>query len=268
MHPRITAVIISSVYLFGPMVFGAIPEQGSYFGSSPSELGENVFEDMVNGRGGPTTPLIPQDKLVFNDQMTSAFSGLGVEMFAPIVTVTKTYNHMRVANTVMPVIDPIVSSEYGWRTSPCPGCSSDHKGVDFTPGFGSPVFAVADGMVLHVGYTEPYGYYVVLTHLIANGAGIIEEWETLYAHLKKDSFPEELMIGSVVRAGETIGAVGNTGLSTGPHLHFELLINGEHVDPLPLLGTYEVLVVTEDEYPDYKFVGQTFKVVTTEITYE
>ena len=168
----------------------------------------------------------------------------------------------------MPVTDPKVSSDYGWRTPPCAECSSDHRGVDFVPGNGTPVFAITDGMVIDMGSNGGYGYFVVLKHLVANKEGVIEEWVSLYAHLKKDSFPEGLKIGSEVKTGDTIGAVGSTGQSTGPHLHFELTINGENVDPLPLLGTYEVLIVTEEEYPDYMFVGETFKVVTEEVTYE
>ena len=76
------------------------------------------------------------------------------------------------------------------------------------------------------------------------------------------------MIGSVVKTREQIGRVGNTGVSTGPHLHFELKINDENVDPLPLLGTYEVLIVSEEEYPDYLFVGAVIKVIETTVGYE
>lgn len=274
MHSRIIAVIVSIMYLFGPILF-EIPkvtkQPPASFAIETKDLG-----DTVSGKGGPIIPLIftqkplmKRDSLVLADPEIMFFDSVSVVgEFGPKITITKIYNHMKVANTVMPVIDSTVSSGYGWRTPPCSRCSSDHKGVDFVPGYGTPVFAVADGMVVHMGYGGEFGYYIVLKHLIANHEGIIEEWETLYAHLKKDSFTEGLIIGSAVRSGETIAAVGNTGLSTGPHLHFELKINGEHVDPLPFLGTFEVFIVTEEEYPDYMFVGQTFKVVRTETTYE
>lgn len=268
MHPRSTAVIISSVYLFGPMVFGGFP---STYDSNNNSIAMNL--DMVTGKGGPIGELLLQPKepvkpptVSLEDYVAPVF---GVEEeTGPVVTVTKTTNYLKVANTQMPVVDPKVSSDYGWRTPPCDGCSSDHRGIDFVPGVGSPVMAITDGMVVDMGSGGGYGYYVVLKHLVANSEGVIEEWESLYAHLQTNSFPDGLMIGSVVKTGDVIGAVGSTGQSTGPHLHFELKINGEHVDPLPLLGTYQVLIVTEEEYPDYMFVGETFKVVTEEIVYE
>jgi murein DD-endopeptidase MepM/ murein hydrolase activator NlpD len=229
--------------------------------------------DLLTGMGGPEMPPIrsvgPLE--LFEDEFEGA-SGI-YDVFSPqnqtsFVTVTKIVNHLKVANTVMPTTSAEVSSDYGWRTPPCSGCSADHQGVDFVPGFGEPIFAVADGMVIEMGGNGGYGNYVKLKHLIGNAEGVIEEWVTLYAHMKNDSFPEGMMIGSVVEAGDIIGAVGNTGMSTGPHLHFELLINGENVDPLPLLGTYEVIIVSEEDYPDYMFVGETIKKVETVVTYE
>lgn len=273
MHPRSTAVVISSIYLFGPAVFSTslVPIQPptNNLTVESIELG-----DMVNGKGGPIEELLftqreplPQSEYLKLEQKVPLVFGVE-EVQGPIVKEMRTLNYLKVANTTMPVTDPKVSSDYGWRTAPCGGCSSDHQGVDFTPGVGTPVFAITDGMVIEMGTNGGYGYYVVLKHLVANKEGVIEEWVSLYAHLKKDSFPVGLKIGSVVKTGDTIGAVGSTGQSTGPHLHFELKINGENVDPLPLLGTYEVLIVSEEEYPDYMFVGETFKVVETEVTYE
>jgi hypothetical protein len=229
--------------------------------------------DLLSGMGGPE--LVPMRSVeplkVFEGEFQGASSAYDV--FSPpaqtfFVTITKIYNHLKVANTVMPTTSAEVSSDYGWRTPPCRGCSADHQGIDFVPGFGEPIFAVADGMVIDMGNNGGYGNFVRLKHLIANTEGVIEEWETLYAHIKDDSFPEGMMIGTVVKSGDTIGAVGNTGVSTGPHLHFELFINGENVDPLPLLGTHKVIIVSEEDYEDYMFVGETLKRVETVVTYE
>lgn len=239
--------------------------------SSPSE--NSLISDLLTGMGGPE--VVPNrevtalEKIVLEfEESVPQFEVLNREVTGPVVTVTKVYNHLKVANTVMPTTSAEVSSEYGWRTPPCKGCSADHKGVDFIPGAGEPIFAVADGMVIDMGSNGGYGNYVRLKHLVANTEGVIEEWETLYAHIKNDSFLEGMMIGTVVKSGDIIGAVGNTGMSTGPHLHFELFINGENVDPLPLLGTYEVIIVTEEDYPDYMFVGETFKKTEIVTTYE
>jgi murein DD-endopeptidase MepM/ murein hydrolase activator NlpD len=238
--------------------------------SSPST---SPYKDLLTGMGGPEyvptrkPPVLKQIEIQFKEPL-SQFDVFNTEEEGPFITVTKVYNHLKVANTVMPTTSPVITSDYGWRTPPCRGCSADHKGIDFVPGFGEPIFAVADGMVIEMGRNGGYGNYVKLRHLIANSEGVIEEWETLYAHMKNDSFPEGMIVGSAVKSGETIGAVGNTGMSTGAHLHFELIINGEHVDPLPLIGTYEVIIVSEEDYPDYMFVGETFKKVETEVTYE
>ena len=185
----------------------------------------------------------------------------------PEQTITTTYNHMKVANTVLPVDTPDVSSDYGWRTPPCKGCSADHKGIDFVPGYGTPIYAVTDGMIVDMGRGDGYGYYAIVEHLVGNTDGEVDEWTTIYAHMKKDSFAEGLRIGSVLKTGDVIGAVGSTGLSTGPHLHFELIINGKNVDPMPLLGTYEVVVVEEEDHEDWLYLGDTFRVVTMEKTY-
>lgn len=257
---RTHAVVISSIYLFSPMLFVPVGEVSSppSLQASIAQLENNpsLVDDFL-GQGGPERP--PTTKLsLFDDEAE----------LATTVTEVKTYNYMKVADTQWPVDDPKVSSDYGWRTPPCKGCSADHKGVDFVPGYGTPVYAVADGMVVEMGQGGGYGDYVVINHLMGNADGGIDEWTSLYAHLKSDSFTEGLKIGSVVKSGDVLGLVGSTGMSTGPHLHFELIINGEHVDPMPFLGTYEVVIVTEEEHFDWMFVGETFKTVETVVSYE
>ena len=228
--------------------------------------------DNISGKGGPEqvgTPRVDvvSNRVVYEDSPLYDFSK-NIDVREPVVKITKIYNHLKVSNASMPVNSPEVSSDFGWRSPPCKGCSSDHQGIDFVPGNGEPVSAIADGMVINMGTGGGYGNFVEISHLVSNSEGVIEEWTTLYAHLQDNSFPEDMMIGSAVKLGTVLGKVGNTGLSTGPHLHFELKINGENVDPLPLLGTYEVLIVSEEEYPDYLFVGAVIKVIETTVGYE
>jgi murein DD-endopeptidase MepM/ murein hydrolase activator NlpD len=118
-----------------------------------------------------------------------------------------------------------ISDGFGPRVSPCSGCSSFHLGTDFLPGYGNPVYAMADGVVSTIGNEGGLGVHVVIDHLI-NG----ELVSTTSAHMQTGSV--QVSVGQAVTAGEVIGLVGNTGDSTGPHLHFELRLGGaEPVDP-------------------------------------
>ena len=123
-----------------------------------------------------------------------------------------------------------ISSGYGNRSAPCRGCSSYHRGLDFVPGYGTPIQSIADGTVTFAGWGGGYGLHVILEHVI-NGQKVT----TLYAHMAPDSTP--LSVGDTVAAGDYIGQVGDTGLSTAPHLHFELHLDGVPVDPFAWLTT-------------------------------
>jgi murein DD-endopeptidase MepM/ murein hydrolase activator NlpD len=121
--------------------------------------------------------------------------------------------------------DVRISDGFGPRVSPCAGCSSFHLGTDFLPGYGNPVYAMADGVVTAVNNAGGLGVHVVIDHLI-DGQLIT----TTSAHMQVGSV--RVSVGQSVKAGDAIGLVGNTGDSTGPHLHFELRLNGaEPVDP-------------------------------------
>jgi murein DD-endopeptidase MepM/ murein hydrolase activator NlpD len=121
-----------------------------------------------------------------------------------------------------------ISSGFGDRVAPCRYCSSNHRGVDFIPGNGAPIFAIAQGVVTASEFGGGYGQYAYLEHEI-NGRSVM----TVYAHMQRGSSP--LRVGDVVNVGDFIGLVGNTGTSTGPHLHFEVRIEGEYVDPFAWL---------------------------------
>lgn len=121
-----------------------------------------------------------------------------------------------------------VTSGFGDRVAPCRGCSSYHRGVDFDGGYGAPVGAIADGIVTAVGWSTSYGYRVEVEHII-NGQKILSR----YAHMIDNS--SVLQVGAPIVAGEIVGAVGNSGLSTGPHLHLEIHIDGVPIDPFAWL---------------------------------
>jgi murein DD-endopeptidase MepM/ murein hydrolase activator NlpD len=104
---------------------------------------------------------------------------------------------------------------------------SSHKGVDLTAPTGTDVYAAMDGRVIQVGKHRQYGNFVTLDH----GNGIV----TLYSHHKVNF----ARLGEIVQRGQKIGEVGRTGNATGPHLHFELRVQGQHHNPLPFLNDVE-----------------------------
>jgi murein DD-endopeptidase MepM/ murein hydrolase activator NlpD len=116
-------------------------------------------------------------------------------------------------------LDSKTTSAYGWRSDPLNGRSTFHHGVDLRAAYGVEVPAAAAGKVVFAGERGGYGNMVIVQH--ASGV------ETRYAHLASI----EVEPGASVDAGASIGRVGSTGRSTAPHLHFEVLVNGERVDP-------------------------------------
>lgn len=119
----------------------------------------------------------------------------------------------------------VLSSGFGPRAAPCAACSSMHMGLDMTPGSGTPIGAVAAGTVRTSGLHAQFGQYAVIDHVIDG-----QKISTLYAHMVVGSSP--LVVGQQVAVGELVGLVGRSGVATGAHLHFEVLIGGStQVDP-------------------------------------
>jgi murein DD-endopeptidase MepM/ murein hydrolase activator NlpD len=117
--------------------------------------------------------------------------------------------------------DAEITSNFGWRRHPILGYRRFHSGIDFGASYGSTIRAAEGGRVIFAGWYGGYGNTVIINH----GGGIT----TLYGHTSKLYVNE----GQTVQPGDAIAAVGSTGLSTGPHLHFEVRQDGEPVDPLP-----------------------------------
>jgi len=117
---------------------------------------------------------------------------------------------------------------YGPRDAPCAGCSTMHRGIDLLPGAGTPIYAIADGVVSS--YQEGWGYGV---HLFIDHVVDGESVTSLYAHMQAGSSP--LTPGQTIKRGDFVGLVGSTGSVTAPHLHLEIRQGGEAIDPLPWL---------------------------------
>jgi murein DD-endopeptidase MepM/ murein hydrolase activator NlpD len=123
-----------------------------------------------------------------------------------------------------PVSEGIITSPFGDRKDPVVNIFRIHTGVDWGAAYGSPIFASGNGEIEKIGLEGGYGKYVKIRH--PNG------YETAYGHMS--AFARNLQEGSHVRQGQVIGYVGSTGLSTGPHVHYEIIINDRFVDPMKI----------------------------------
>ncbi len=182
------------------VIFGTDLDMGGYF--TPSE---NVSEENTT-----TMPAVQTMGL-------SAAASSGTAM------VLDAENEEAEYEAVMPV-NGTVTSDYGYREHPVYSGESFHSGRDIAADEGSDIYAVCDGTVTEAGEAQMAGLYVKIRH--PDGR------ETLYCHCSK------LLVsaGDSVSAGDRIALVGQTGLATGPHLHFELHENGETVDPEEILA--------------------------------
>lgn len=121
-----------------------------------------------------------------------------------------------------PIDGARLTSRFGYRKHPLLGFTKLHAGVDFGARTGTPIFAAGSGKIVKIGWFGAYGRYIRIRH------GTV--YETAYAHMSR--FQRGLRVGSRVKQGETIGYVGNSGRSTGPHLHYEVIRNGRQVNPM------------------------------------
>jgi murein DD-endopeptidase MepM/ murein hydrolase activator NlpD len=121
-----------------------------------------------------------------------------------------------------PVLSGIMRSGFGLRRHPILGYTKMHTGVDWATDSGTPIYASGNGTIEKVGWESGYGKYIRIRH--TNG------YETAYGHMT--AYARGIEEGTRVRQGQVIGFVGSTGLSTGSHLHYEILVNGRFVDPM------------------------------------
>ena len=123
-----------------------------------------------------------------------------------------------------PIDGARLSSNFGMRKHPISGYNKLHKGVDFAAPTGTPIYAGGNGVVEFVGNNGGYGKYIRIRHN--------NEYKTAYAHLS--GFNKKIYKGARVNQGEIIGYVGNTGNSTGPHLHYEIIYQNKQINPMKL----------------------------------
>ncbi|MEG1617736.1 MAG: M23 family metallopeptidase [Bacteroidales bacterium] len=156
--------------------------------------------------------------------------------FDEILTLGKTHEEkLRRIPAIQPVSNKDLrrtASGYGWRIDPIYKTRKLHEGMDFSAPIGTSVFATGDGVVLKSGWQQGYGYTVEIDH----GFG----YKTVYAHLNKIKSRQ----GAKVSRGDLIGEVGNTGKSTGPHLHYEVRLKGKPMNPM----NYYFMDLTPEEY--------------------
>lgn len=197
-------------------------EVWSLLGEKP---GDSAFigEEEV-GRGGPdgsSDDLALQASLMFGSASSQARLQLR-ELEQLRQRVLERNRRLDHTPSIWPV-SGIVSSEFGVRRHPVSGNRQQHNGIDIAAPRGTRVVAPADGVVAFAGDRGGYGLTVILDH----GYGV----QTLYAHNSALHVKE----GAVVRRGDLLSSVGSTGVSTGPHLHYEVIVNGTAVNPRPYL---------------------------------
>lgn len=188
--------------------------------------GKSEPAERTGGKGGPSKTKV-SDLVVLQEQNALLQKNLQVSTqdWDNLLASIKAENYR---NEVTPNLWPLdggyISSDFGSRANPFDGYSSDyHPGIDIAENYGAPVYASASGYVQRAGWYGGYGKYIKISHDYG--------YATAYGHLSSI----EISAGDYVSKGQIIGYVGSTGYSTGPHLHFEVLLYGEQVNPRRLM---------------------------------
>lgn len=186
----------------------------------PEDLFEAVYEKMVDEKGN----FVRGGSILYASLSTSGRT-MPIYRYKTTDGNVDFFNEkgQSVKKTLMvtPIDGARLSSSYGMRRHPIKGYTRMHKGLDFAAARGTPIMAAGNGVVEYARRNGGYGNYIRIRH--ANG------YKTAYAHMHK--FASGIRKGVRVKQGETIGYVGSTGVSTGPHLHYEVLHRGKNVNP-------------------------------------
>jgi hypothetical protein len=178
----------------------------------------------VGGVGQPLTSPVPGPAGVMLqlEQLAAIAGDEGQKLRALETLMARAGRMLAALPSRWPVRGP-VNSEFGRRISPWTGAAEHHAGIDIAAGIGTPVRAPAPGTVVHVGSATDFGVTVTIDHG--------HEVRTVFAHLQKALVPQ----GQRVERGQVIALSGNTGKSSGPHLHYEIIVKGEAVNPRSFL---------------------------------
>lgn len=208
-----------------PEAFAGAPARTS--AGQDRALAASAAEPMDESADGPSAEsagpgqMLGRDIDVLSDELAARMAALQVFDMA----LTRRRADLARLPSSMPVTDyPYLSSSYGWRRHPVTGRYLRHDGLDFAAPRGTPILAAAGGVVLAAGPDAGYGQRVDIDH----GDGLVSR----YAHAS------ELLVkvGDLVERGQLIARVGSSGVSTGPHLHFEVRLAGQAMDPRLFLG--------------------------------
>jgi murein DD-endopeptidase MepM/ murein hydrolase activator NlpD len=167
---------------------------------------------------------VPFETILDANDLDSETIAAGTVLFIPGARMRSEELRLALGELFIYPIRGRLSSPYGWRQDPISGTRRFHSALDLAAPIGTPIKAAMDGVVQSVGFNATYGKYIILTH-----SG---NYQTMYAHLNLISVQQ----GSRIDQGSKIGEVGNTGYSTGPHLHFAIYKNGRAVNPLDFLS--------------------------------
>ena len=186
--------------------------------------GARSTDPGYSGKGGPGADISMLEVVAAQDKNLAAqIDGQKKKMNELLSILEGRHNRRSILPDLWPTQGGSISSPYGIRMNPIKGGGEWHTGVDIATDFGSPVYAAAMGTVEMARWNGGYGQYIKIAH--GNG------YESAYGHLSGIA----VVPGQTVRKGEIIGFVGSTGYSTGPHLHFEIFVDGENIDPLYML---------------------------------
>ena len=194
--------------------------------NAPS-LNSPVNKSSAANRGGPLVLSSPYTEMDLQKHIAELTARVEFET-EYLSELEATLLQQSMLKGVLPNRSPIRaafnSSSYGWRIDPFNGNKAFHEGLDFSANAGAPIFAAAGGIVSAAETMPDYGKIVIVSH----GSGL----ETRYAHTSKIL----VKVGERVEKGQVVALVGNTGRSTGPHLHYEIRLNGNALDPRKYLN--------------------------------